>query len=80
MRLFAPLSTLYFGSVDTLEYVYYFEKISLYEVYVREENETQGEGVFVLSAFPEFLVDYFGQKLWRNSVRHKKNRREQQCL
>ncbi len=69
-----------FGSADTLEYVNYSEKISPYDIYVREENETQGEGVFVLSAFPEFLVDYFGQKLWRNSVRHKKNKREQQCL
>jgi len=78
--VFAMRVSCLFESADTLEYVNYSEKVSPYEVYVREENETQGEGVFVLSAFPEFLVDYFGQKLWRNSVRHKKNKREQQCL
>ena len=72
--VFAMRVSCLFGSADTLEYVNYSEKISPYDIYVREENETQGEGVFVLSAFPEFLVDYFGQKLWRNSVRHKKNR------
>ena len=78
--VFAMRVSCLFGSADTLEYVNYSEKISPYGIYVREENETQGKGVFVLSAFPEFLVDYFGQKLWRNSVRHKKNKREQQCL
>ena len=30
-------------------------------------------GVFILSAFPEFLVDYFGIKLWKTSVKHTKN-------
>ena len=75
--VFAMRVSCLFGSADTLEYVNYSEKISPYEVYIREENETQEEGVFVLSAFPEFLVDYFGQKLWRNSVSHKKNKRGQ---
>ena len=75
--VFAMRVSCLFGSADTLEYVNYSEKISSYEVYIREENETQEEGVFVLSAFPEFLVDYFGQKLWRNSVSHKKNKRGQ---
>ncbi len=69
-----------FGVGDTLEYENYSRKINPYEVYVLEENEIQVEGVFVLSAFPEFLLDYFGQKLWRNCVRHKKNHREQQCF
>lgn len=26
--------------------------------------------VFILSAFPEFLLDYFGVKLWRTCVKH----------
>ena len=28
--------------------------------------------VFIVSAFPEFLVDYFGMKLWRTCVKHTK--------
>ena len=70
---FAMRVSCLFGSVDTLEYVNYSGNISPYEVYVREENETQKERVFVLSAFPEFPVDYFGEKLWKNCVIHKKN-------
>ena len=27
----------------------------------------------MLSAFPEFLVDYYGVKLWKTCVSHKKN-------
>ena len=78
--VFAMRVSCLFETADTLEYVNYSGKISPYEVYVREENVTQVKGVFVLSAFPEFLVDYFGQKLWKNCVRHKKNRRQQQCF
>lgn len=78
--VFAMRVSCLFGASGTLEYENYSEKINPYEVYVREENETHVEGVFVLSAFPEFLVDYFGEKLWRNCVRHKKNQRGQQCL
>lgn len=78
--IFAMRVSCLFGSADTLEYADYSMKIDPYEVYVREENERHGKGVFVLSAFPEFLVDYFGGKLWRNCVRHKKNQREHQCL
>lgn len=74
--VFAMRASCLFGSADTLEYEYYSEKISPYEVYVREAKTTKEEGVFVLSAFPEFLVDYYGMKLWRTCVRHKKNQME----
>lgn len=46
------------------------------EIYVRETKEAEKQGVFVLSAFPEFLVDYFGVKLWKTSVKHTKNERD----
>ena len=64
------------GSADTVEYEHYSEKISPYQIYACEEKKTQEEGVFVLSAFPEFLVDYFGKKLWRTCVKHRKNKRD----
>ena len=37
-----------------------------------EAKESRRHRVFVLSAFPEFLLDYFGMKLWKTSVRHTK--------
>ena len=34
-----------------------------------------------LNAFLEFLVDYYGVKLWRSCVKHKNNRSELiECL
>ena len=37
-------------------------RIVYYTNYILEEKEAERERVFVLSAFPEFLVDYFGIK------------------
>lgn len=39
-----------------------------YKAFIVEER------VFILSAFPEFLTDYFGIKLWRTCVKHKGKR------
>lgn len=36
---------------------------SPYPIQIQEENEAKREKVFILSAFPEFLADYFGIKL-----------------
>ena len=75
INVFAMRVSCLFESADTIEYEHYSETISLYEVY-EYEKKTQEEGVFVLSAFPEFLIDYFGMKLWRTCVKHRKNKRE----
>ncbi len=74
--VFAGRVSCLFGLVDILEYEKYSETAGPYDIYVLEEKETQNDRVFVLSAFPEFLVDYFGVKLWRTCVKHKKNRRD----
>ena len=73
--VFAMRVSCLFESADTLEYESYCEKINPYEVYVCEAKKTSDEGTFVLSAFPEFLVDYFGMKLWRTCVKHRRNKR-----
>ena len=75
--VFAMKVSCLFESAETFSYEYYSKKVNPYEVFLCEEKKKQEIGVFVLSAFPEFLVDYFGAKLWRNSVRHKNNRRLQ---
>lgn len=74
--VFAMRVSCLFGSVDTLEYERYSETARPYDIYVHEEKKRQKGRVFVLSAFPEFLVDYYGAKLWRTCVKHKKNQRK----
>ena len=53
-----------------ITYEQYTEAGSPFSIYKMEENELQEQMVFVLSAFPEFLLDYFGVKLWRTCVKH----------
>jgi len=55
-----------------IDYERYGEIVNPYEIYKLEENEFQKHRVFVLSAFPEFLVDYFGNRLWKTCVKHTK--------
>lgn len=47
--------------------------ITPFEIYKKEEAEIKNQRVFVLSAFPEFLLDYFGIKLWKSCVKHSIN-------
>mgnify|MGYP004502509473 CR=1 FL=1 len=63
------ISCLYKKS-DVMEYEQYFEEVTPGNIYDLEVLETEKFRVFVLSAFPEFLLDYFGVKLWKKSVRH----------
>lgn len=71
--VFAMRVSCLFGSPDTLEYEQYSENINPYKIQILEYSEAQKERVFILSAFPEFLVDYFGIRLWKTSVKHTKN-------
>lgn len=65
------ISCLYKKS-DVMEYEQYFEEVTPGNIYDLEVLETEKFRIFVLSAFPEFLLDYFGVKLWKKSVRHTK--------
>ena len=60
-----------YNLVDMMQYEQYSSQVTPAEIYDLEAKETQRNRVFVLSAFPEFLLDYFGVKLWKTSVRHK---------
>lgn len=59
-----------------LTYKQYLGMASPYDIYICEGDETVKNRVFILSAFPEFLVGYFGSKLWKTCVKHTKNRLE----
>ena len=56
---------------SVIVYEQYVEAVNPFEIYKMEEYEIQKQRVFILSAFPEFLVDYFGIKLWRACVKRK---------
>ena len=66
---------------EVISYDRYIETISPYEILKSERFEIQQNRVFVISAFPEFLLDYFGMKLWINCVKHKTNLLgKQECM
>lgn len=76
--VFAMRISCLLGRVEVVSYEQYLETASPYNIYICEENETVKDRIFILSAFPEFLVDYFGMKLWKTCVKHTKNRLENQ--
>lgn len=61
---------------NTVSYEQYVETISPHKIQKQEEREIQKNRVFILSAFPEFLLDYFGIRLWRKCVKHTVNQLE----
>lgn len=71
--VFAMRLSCLFRASTILDYDYYSKMVSPYNIYELEEKEAEKQRVFVLSAFPEFLIDYFGVKLWKTSVKHAKN-------
>ena len=74
--VFAMKVSCLFGQANTMDYKDYSQEVSPYAVYELEDKETKEKRVFVLSAFPEFLIDYFGIKLWKSCVSHRKNQRD----
>lgn len=58
---------------DKMDFSYeeYREKITPETVFNQETKEMERQRIFSLSAFPEFLLDYFGKKLWVKCFRHE---------
>jgi len=61
------------NQVEIISYEQYVETMNPLEIFRLEEYEILKTRVFVLSAFPEFLLDYFGVKLWKKCVKHTTN-------
>lgn len=79
--VFAMRVSCLYKSSAVMDYHWYCDHVSPSGIYDLEAQNAHAKGVFVLSAFPEFLVDYFGEKLWKTSVKHTKNKRnfEKMC-
>ena len=67
------------NTLDVMSYETYSEVVSPYTIYELEKKEAASDRVFVLSAFPEFLIDYFGIKLWKKCVENKNRLNELHC-
>jgi hypothetical protein len=79
--VFAMRLSCLMNQANTVTYEQYRETISPYEILKLEEQEIKKNRVFILSAFPEFLLDYFGAKLWRRCVKHSMNQLDKkECM
>ena len=61
------------GNAEVISYEQYLDEASPYDIFMCEQTLAGNNKVFIISAFPEFLVDYFGMKLWKTCVKHAKN-------
>lgn len=61
------------GNVEVISYEQYLDEANPHDIFICEQTLAGNNKVFIISAFPEFLVDYFGMKLWRTCVKHAKN-------
>lgn len=72
LNVFTLKSACLFG-IDKLEYSYYKSEITPYSIFNLEKKLKETRNlVFVLSAFPEFLFDYFKADFWHTMSSRKK--------
>lgn len=61
------------GNAEVISYEQYLDEANPHDIFMCEQALAGNNKVFIISAFPEFLVDYFGMKLWKTCVKHAKN-------
>lgn len=61
------------GNAEVISYEQYLDEANPHDIFMCERALAGNNKVFIISAFPEFLVDYFGMKLWKTCVKHAKN-------
>ena len=67
-------------SVDKIDFAWYRENVSSKIIYQQEkELSKKKQKVFVLSAFPEFLLDYFKIDFWNSMVKHSNQKYNTCC-
>ena len=66
--------------VKKLEFEDYRDAITPYSIYCKESALYQNNNlIFVLSAFPEFLLDYFKIDFWKSNVKRTKKKDFEDC-
>ena len=70
IEVFAMRVSCLMDNANIINYKEYEENVNPFVIYKMEEKEIKNNRVFILSSFPEFLIDYFGVKLWKTCVKH----------
>lgn len=74
IEVYSMRTSCLFASDDVFSYEQYRDDICVEpeKIYRLQKIQLHESGVIVISAFPEFLVDYYGVKLWKTCVKHSK--------
>lgn len=56
---------------NTMEYELYSSEATPSQIYAMEVEKGVEHRGFILSAFPEFLIDYLAVKLWKTCGKYK---------
>ena len=73
---FAKKISFFFGKKEIFTYEKYATTVSPITIQKLEEKQFQEGKVFVISAFPSFIADYFGARLWNSFLRNTGNHLE----
>lgn len=72
IRVFAMRVSCLFDKKQIISYDEYVEKIAPVSIYEKQKNNILHEEIFILSALPEFILDYFTTRLWNSCLSHTK--------
>lgn len=74
MNVFAMRVSCLFEEEQVVSHQDYMERISPYTIYQAQSRYINRGEVFILSAFPEFLLDYFRVDFWNANIKYKRRR------
>lgn len=69
-----------FDLIEVPTYKFFKDNITPQKIYLQQsEKYIKSEKVFVLSAIPEFILDYFDQAFWKSWIKVRKTRKANNC-
>lgn len=71
INIFALRVSCLFDRTDVMNFEEYRELVSPCTIYNRQQTYIQADSIFILSAFPEYLLDYFGLGFWNTCVKRR---------
>lgn len=76
LRIFSMRVSCLFGNTKVFSFEEYRNVVFPLSIYKYQQDYIQRETIFVLSAFPEFLLDYFKINFWKTHITYSKFRPE----
>lgn len=71
LNVFAMRASCLFDSRDVVEYDFYRKYVTPRSVYKKQKEFLMEGKAFVLSAFPEFILDYYSLGFWKANITYK---------